>query len=383
MKYFYYIINFTLASIIFFSCKQEDKNIGFTLKKTSKSINFPIDDQTRNYPKAMFPYKDKNGTEYLTFQNLEKNEILFYDMESTKLISKIKYDIEGANGVGFFWGYYIHNLDSIFLTSRDISEIYLTNKSGKVIDKYLYEIDQDSISIENYCSISFLYMPMIKKNNKLIIMRPCNRHSLPNPICATIDIKNKEVNTFPFEYPSFPNTDNKFKRAGVELYVSRCFNGKDFIYSFYYDENLYIQKTTQKNWIKKKTKSSYINKVVVPDDYGKISLKEMCEIPNYGNILYDPYREVYYRITYPKTTIDNEIRPMELMDFGRKNFSILILDKELNVIGETLFPDYTYNSTLMFIREDGLYISESHYLNPNYSDDILSFRRFELVKSDK
>lgn len=102
----------------------------------------------------------------------------------------------------------------------------------------------------------------------------------------------------------------------------------------------------------------------------------MCEIPNYGNILYDSYREIYYRIAYPKTDIDASIRPLELMDYGRKNFSIIILDKKFNKIGETLFPDYTYNSVQMFIREDGLYISESHYLNPGFSDDRLNFRKF-------
>lgn len=69
------------------------------------------------------------------------------------------------------------------------------------------------------------------------------------------------------------------------------------------------------------------------------------------------------------------------MQYGRKNFSIIILDRDFNIIGETLFPDYTYNSTLMFIREDGLYISDSHYLNPDFSDDILSFQRFDLVKN--
>jgi hypothetical protein len=36
----------------------------------------------------------------------------------------------------------------------------------------------------------------------------------------------------------------------------------------------------------------------------------------------------------------------------------------------------------MFVREDGLYISSSHFLNPNFSDDILSFQRFDLVRNE-
>ena len=42
------------------------------------------------------------------------------------------------------------------------------------------------------------------------------------------------------------------------------------------------------------------------------------------------------------------------------------------------FPDYTYNSRLIFVREDGVYISNSHYLNPNFNDDTLGFNRFSL-----
>ena len=330
----------------------------------------------------MFFYEDKNGIEYITFQNQERNEILLYDIATCQLKKKIKYEIEGNNGVGFMWGYYIHNLDSIFLTSRDLPEIYLTDSSGYVKNKYLYNKANDNINIDNYCSISFLYMPMILKNDNLLIARKCNRHIKPNPICASIDLKTNEVKTYPQEYPILPNTDNKYKKAGIELYFSRCYNNENFIYSFYYDEDLYIQDQTHSQLIKKKAKSSFIEKVIIPDDYGKTTMKEMCEIPNYGNILYDSYRDVYYRITYPKVEIDKQIKPLELMDFGRKRFSIMILDHNLDIIGETLFPDNTYNSTLMFVKKDGLYISDSHYLNPNFSDDVLSFRKFVLTKGE-
>lgn len=71
---------------------------------------------------------------------------------------------------------------------------------------------------------------------------------------------------------------------------------------------------------------------------------------------------------------------MELLEYGGKNFSIIILDKDLKYIGETKFPDYTYNSKLMFVSKEGLYISSSHYMNPNFSDDLLNFSCFNLVK---
>lgn len=67
-------------------------------------------------------------------------------------------------------------------------------------------------------------------------------------------------------------------------------------------------------------------------------------------------------------------------DTSRPRADYTLNRSEKKVIGETLFPENTYNSQLMFIRHDGLYISDSHPLNPEYSDDVLSFRRFDLTK---
>ena len=93
----------------------------------------------------MFVYND-NEFEYLTFQNPSKNEILFYDLETCNLKFKICPEIEGPNGVAFILGYYIHNLDSIFLTTRSFEEISLIDCNAKVIDKYEYKYTLDILN---------------------------------------------------------------------------------------------------------------------------------------------------------------------------------------------------------------------------------------------
>lgn len=125
-------------------------------------------------------------------------------------------------------------------------------------------------------------------------------------------------------------------------------------------------------------KSKYFEHVQLPDEL-TASPEDFCKNAWYSNLFYDPYREVYYRIAYPPSTLDKDIRPLELIQFGRKNFSILILDKDFRILGETLFPDNSYNPQIMFVRPEGLYISDSHYLNPRFNDDILSFRKYELA----
>ncbi|MDR1200894.1 MAG: DUF4221 domain-containing protein [Tannerellaceae bacterium] len=376
-------INVSLI-ILYISCQDSNihrKNI-FFLEKSNKQLIFPLDERTKNSPLALFAYKDKTGKEYLTFQNPIQNEILFYDMNLTNLDFKVMPSYDGNNGVGPVSGYYVKNLDSIFLTIHGFNDIVLIDKNSVVKEKMEYYETNDNIPLLVTSSISSLYHPLLFFDNKIYIVPECNRWAESNWVCAYIDLIDKSVNAIPsFSYPSFPGQDNRKKRASAEDYLSRCFNGKQFVYSFYYDEDIYIAPLNHGQIKKIKVTSKYIDKVRIPDDYGNLTIEELCENPNYGNLLYDEYRDVYYRIAYPKTMLEKGIRVLELLRYGRKNFSIIILDKGFNIIGETLFPDYMYNSQVMFIREDGLYISCNHYLNPEYSDDVISFIRFNLVKN--
>lgn len=372
-----YIITF-LYILILTSCQKSDIHSSYSLYNTNDSIGFILDNDTKSSIMTMFPYIDKDGTEYLTFQNPNKNDILFYDLSSKTLKFKISPEINGPDGVGFFFGYYIHNLDSIFLTARSTENIPLINSKANVIDKYNYKQTADSINLSRFYSTTAIYTPIIFLDHKIYIVPGCNRWQNINPVSAYIDLKDKNVYHLPFKYPTFPNAINKNKRAGIEEHMSRCFDGNRFIYSFYFDEYIYVASINHKEIKRIKAGSRYIKNIEYIDDFGRTSIEKSCELANYGNLIYDKYRNVYYRIAYPKTEIEKDIKGYELREYGRKNFTIIILDKDLNIIGETKFPDYTYNSQLIFIREDGIYISDSHYLNPNFNDDILSFKRFDL-----
>lgn len=378
----------TLLAVISLFCllscvdKKVQTKESYNLVASDKQLSFALDPNTKTFILALFPFTDETGKEYLTFQNQDQNEILFYDMNSRKLEFKVKPAYEGPNGVGQVLGYYVHTIDSIFLTISGTNEIVLVNRNAEIKDKINYERAEDGTLLTDFCSISSVYQPIIMIDKEMYIMSGCNRWLEKDPISAVINMEDKTIHAFPYYYPSFLGADNKAKRAGIEEHLSRCFDGKHFVYSFHFDETIYIASQDHDSIKEVKVKSKYIDKVRLLDDYGNLTITDACENPNYGNLLFDKYRNVYYRIAYPETEIEKEVKGLELLQYGRKNFSIIILDKNFNIIGETLFPDYTYNSTVMFVREDGLYISDSHYLNPDYSDDQLSFKCFTLKKEN-
>jgi hypothetical protein len=98
----------------------------------------------------------------------------------------------------------------------------------------------------------------------------------------------------------------------------------------------------------------------------------------YGDLLYDKYREVYYHFAYPKTELPPEKKTFQTSFFGRERFSVIILDKDLNIIGETLFPKGIFNSYVYFVHKDGLYISRDYRIGEDQSDDFLNYTCFTL-----
>jgi hypothetical protein len=163
--------------------------------------------------------------------------------------------------------------------------------------------------------------------------------------------------------------------------MSRCYDGVNFVYSFHFDENIYVTLPDHRDIRRIPVRSRYISKIRFPElRPPRELLRNECENPNYGNLIHDPYRKVYYRIACPATEFEQNEDFKEIYAYGRKTFSIIILDEDFNILGETLFPDFIYASSMMFVRKDGLYISTSHFKNPDFDEDKLCFTCFELKK---
>lgn len=383
MKNIVNIISWIIISILL-SCNSNTSKEKVYLEKTDQHLSFPLDSETKSSILALFPYTDKNGREYLTFQNERKNEILVYDINSKELLFKIKPDEEGANGVGRFLGYCISDLDNIYLTARNRAKIAHIDKKCELKEWIKYDMTSDSLPLSGSNSISTSYRPLIMIDSNMYIISQCNRLALTNPVTAIINLKTNEIKALPFEYPFFPVSDDKSKPFSIEMDFSRYYDGKQFVYSFHYDEYIYVASINHKNVTKIPVKSKYISKIKFTEKMSSGNpMKNACENPKYGNLLYDKYRKVYYRIAYPENELSNNENFKDIYTYGRKTFSIIILDNEFNIIGETLFPDFIYNPTLIFIRKDGLYICNSHYKNPDYNEDKLNFTKFELFNRIK
>ncbi|MCP3896036.1 MAG: DUF4221 domain-containing protein [Bacteroides sp.] len=98
---------FTLASLsLLVSCGSVERD-SYVLQPGKDSLVFSLNPQTSVFIKALFPYTDEKGNEFLTFQNNVEPQILVYYMNTQQYVKSIALEREGADGVGVFCGDYI------------------------------------------------------------------------------------------------------------------------------------------------------------------------------------------------------------------------------------------------------------------------------------
>lgn len=379
-------------TLFFFSCNSfvHKNKESYELRATDEYLKFPLNSKTSLLIKAICPFVDKDGTEYLTFQNNMEPEILVYNMKKQTYMRTISFDREGANGIGWFGGYYIKSWDEIYLPEMTRPEINIVNSDGRLLRTISYAETVQGKQTIPFISLTSVYTPMVFIGHQLYIPQTINlmhgsKALEESPVTVVLDTLTSKLKELPFRFPQIMSLEDvKNKSLGSEYSYSRCFDGNNFIYSFFFDENIYVTPPSHKRIDKIVVKSRYINELKfvdrTPDDLNLVA-KALSELPFYSNLIYDKYRNVYYRFVFPKVDLPtNETDYAEIWQMGRTKFSIIILNDQFEVIGETLFPENVYVSTQYFIRKEGLYIGTSFPKNPNFDENTLSFQRIELVK---
>lgn len=376
-----------LCAALLLSCGSNETAKEAKLEATEKTITFPVSSNTSLFIKSLNLFTDTDGTEYLTFLSNEEPEIYVYDLHTQALVKTIRHHKEGADGIGpKAAGFLMKDWNEIYVPSLHYPTVSVIDSSGHKVRSF--DLTAWDKSFSPIPTRSIIGTPFIFHEEKLYGMQLTNmqlgdKKKTESPTDIQIDLTTGAITALPFTYPTALVTDNNKPVLGIESNMGRCFDGKNLVYSFAFDENLHVVTPGKGTAELKPARSNHIHTLAwpekIPNDL-RLAAKMMCEHPFYGTIFYDKYREVYYRIVYPRTEVDAEANFIDLHQFGRSKFAILILDKDFQVIGETLLPDGLYRSNLYFITEEGLFLSESHSGNPAFDEDKLVFRLFQLVK---
>ena len=378
-----------LLLLLLVSCQDRKYDFKNEMTETDDSLDFIISSESSMFIKAMSVFED-DGKTYLTYLNNDEHIIYVYDIDTREQVKAITFHKEGPDGIGpKAAGFFMNDWNRIFIPNLYIPEISVIDSCGHISDKY--RLDSLNKGYDFIPTRSVIGNPFLLVGEHLYGMQlpnPMlgNKTQRESPVEIRIDLKQKKAMPLSFNYPLTVMKNYGKPMLGIENKVSRCFNGECLVYSFAFDDKLYVTSLDGKITSSRSSKSRYIDHVSLPDNVPsdlQRAVRNMCELPFYGNIIFDKYRKVYYRIVYPPMEYEKEENFVDMWQSGRGMFSIMVLDENLNVIGETLLPENKYRSDLMFVLEDGLYISSSHYKNPEYDEDRLVFKRFVLENKDK
>ncbi len=346
----------------------------------TKRLTFDLNNRIVNRSICIIPYTAPDSSEYLFYLNGQGNDICIFSIDSAKLVKTIQLLPEGPNGVGsLVRGFEVIDLDHMYITSAFIRRLFTVNSDAKVVSTIDYLKFKQDYLIYAGVSETFANMRLGFKDGKIYMpfypgYDEGNYKSVrPEEIrfIAEINPKKEEAGVLDIGFPP-DYWDTNFYPTFFGFFIH-----KNNFYIHYLCDDRIVVSNDSKNWKTYMISSKYtdVKKVVRKQD-------GWCINPNYFCFVPDPYRNVFYRFVVHQQDHIKDRTHLELIQYPQK-FSIIILDKDMNIIGETLFPTDIYDMHGYFINKDGLYLSRSNPFNPEYNVDKLEFQLIHLVRNEK
>ena len=316
-------LNLLLLVFAVLSCSGKKNNLNnkVSLYATDKMKSFNLDSDTKYNAFYLYPFSDSVGKEYLSFLNYSSNQVLFYDLKSCNFLFKINMPAEGPDGIVQPSGYYIKDLDNIYLTSYAYSGLIQVDTASHIIKRIPYgKTDSGFKFLPSYVLSSHPYTIPYSIGGRIHLMPPLVERFCPadkTPLCVSIDTVSSQFVASEITYSDVLSEE---ELAANDTRCSRVFDGKTFIYSFYVDEDIIIADKDHKEFRRIKSASQYIKSPVEKQKQGVKGPQSNLEVARYGDLIYDKYRKVYYRFAYPQVELDDKINWRGKAVYGRKKF---------------------------------------------------------------
>jgi hypothetical protein len=271
-------------------------------------------------------------------------------------------------------------LDSIYLFPPFGNRFAITDTSGVIKNRIRFELPTGYSNIFPHNSY-YVSPPTVVGKELTVKVRGDKRiteYTQSNldsmSLEAAINLETGAVRMLPLGFPKDYLSEGS-KQLEYSI-VNR--NGKKFV-SFMGDHRLYFSGQNSQDWQSVEAKSQFLDEQMptIPRDVDSRGMSEYAFAKSrYESLVYDSFRQVFYRFAYPTVLIetDEELRALRNSPSA---FVVMVFDEELNLLTETKFEAGTYFPTNFFVSEKGLYISLSHPENPDIKEDEMAF---ELIK---
>ncbi|MGW8121200.1 DUF4221 family protein [Roseivirga echinicomitans] len=354
------------------------------------TLKLPVDSTTSNISSYLAYYHNRlNESAYLVSVNTFMNELQFFDLTTGQQSFSLPIEMNGNKGIDAVSAVDVINLDSIIVFPSQGNNIYIIDSSNQKFTNIDY---QASLGYSNASpSMLFFSSNPYLEDQKLYVktLFETNFRTISNTALSeihlgySVDLITGQVIDLPHFYPP-----DYFAEGMKHFDFSASITENGFVYSFFGDHDLYFSNNQDEKLRKVYGKSKYLDEdlPLFPADGDRLDRAMYLSImDHYGNLIYDRYREVYYRFCYPSLEKSQINEMKEVLDNlqNPRQFSIQIFDRELNIVGETLFErNKKYLPKNAFVGKERLYISTKHSENEENEENEFSFDLFKMKKLD-
>ncbi|MDR7128614.1 hypothetical protein J2X69_000946 [Algoriphagus sp. 4150] len=368
MKY----LVFLLIPWLFLSCSrsQEYRKLELIPKRL---VEIPIDDQTSTNWWFMQAINLK-GEEYLAYHDMiraKKRFIHFAHIADPEKSFKVQLALEGPEGIGALDGFHIRNLDSIFVLNQYKYELNLVDTSGRIKSRYrLRSDDSNRPSQETALPTLWTYAPIIDLGTKLMIssmpdIDPFKNGYKQKNLSMILDLESKAFG-YHLGY-SDKYMESGFWGVMLEM-PSYTVNYKDsvILQSFPIEERVMVY-DFDLNLLKSPALFSQLyegrfHSLPKFDLDPSIFYQHIYTNPKNNMILYDSYRNLYYRVMsgpYPDETIKHLIETKSLGDNKKGRLperTIMVFDEDFRELGVVELDRDNYYVDFIRVVKEGLLI---------------------------
>ena len=372
----------SILVIILSGCSQSGELQQFELKPAGKSLRIPIPSTSNSTSRNVRYFKD-HGEEYLAIENGQNRTISIYSLSDCSYVKDVAPQVQGPNGInGKMHGFDIVNLDTIFVSVNGFGDhFFMIDSDANLKKEFSFEVKFEPFVALPVGFRSNFGRNVWVSNGKIFTGNVCrdakenflkmHEHS----IGYCYDMEKDTLYDDPRHYPDISSINPSVELSESSFIV----NGDKIILSYNSGHQLFVCQDS--TWEVHNIRSKYIDREfdkreVAPPDV-QTAMTIYATHSEYRVLFYDKNRDVYYRIAYPGIDVTPQDDVMMLGEF-RRIFSVMIIDKDFNVIGETLMPEKIYNVNMFFVNEEGLWFSTNNIENPNFEEDAINFELFEL-----
>jgi hypothetical protein len=372
--------HFTLIPLIILgmiSCKSSSEKLEkLNLTPSGETLIFPLDSATSNISTGLVKFED-----YFVNVNWKKNSLQFYKLTTQKLEREVYFEYEGPQGVGSLFGIHINSLDSIFLFPQIGTLVTLTDTTGQILNRIPYE---NPIGYANaFVHNAYFGSKPVISGDRIFVKTHIqgNYRAMTEEVLSTsqmaynIHFSDSTTSFINLKYP-----EGYLSKGLKHFEPSLVFQPNFTVYSLFGDHRIFKQ---NKDGILETFdgKSQFLDESLplFPVDGERFETqKYLMASSRYETLVFDEYRNVYYRFAYPTLAIEKEEDLLAIRE-NPGPFVIQVFDQEFKMITESYFEGGIYFPNNHFITEKGLYLSTNNPENPKAEEDAFRFELIELV----